>query len=165
MKKQRTYFARLWGKYAIVSGCLGFLLAPSLVFVIPTKVKQWRLQDIRPRALQETIQRGTVVIAAVKKYASEHGGDPPPDLQSLSPRYLKSLPEAGPMAEDGWHYEVSEDAITGGWKLYVNVPQQMSDNSWFSFGDVFAYHPSEKIEKNDYGGVLKRVGRWGYYYE
>src|SRR5690349_5035446 len=100
MRKQPTYFARLWGKHALALGCLGFFLAPFLVFVIPTKVKQWRLQDIRPRALNETIQRGNVVIAAVKKYASEHRGSPPPDLQNLSPRYLKALPEAGPMAED-----------------------------------------------------------------
>jgi hypothetical protein len=165
MRKQRTYFGGLW--LSIVKIILMIVvpfIALVLIFAMPSFVKRWQLRDVRPRALNETMQQGEIVIVAINKYAAEHA-KPPADLKTLLPRYLSKLPEAGPMAEDGWHYAVSEDAITGGWKLRVKVPDEMSDNSWFSFGDVFVYHPSEKYERNDYGGVLKRVGKWGYYYE
>jgi hypothetical protein len=135
-----------------------------LAVTLPTYVKKWNLRDVRPRAMQESMQQGEPIIAAIKKYTKAHG-KPPPNLNTLIPRYLKSLPAAGPMAKDGWHYEVSEEPFKGGWALHVKVPKSMSDNGWLSFGDVFVYHPSERYERYGYGGVLVRNGKWGYYYE
>lgn len=164
-RRKRTFFGNLWSKM-MKATLLPVLFVGGLVsvIVIPTYVKRWQLRDVRPRAMQVTMQQGEPLIAAIKNY-TKADGKPPPDLNTLIPRYLQTLPDAGPMAKDGWHYKVSEETFKGGWALYVKVPQSMSDNSWLSFGDYFVYHPSEHYEKYGYGGGLVRIGTWGYYYE
>ena len=50
------------------------------------------------------------------------------------------------------------------WALFVRVNREYAPNRW-SFGDTFAYHPGGRYPREAYGGILERVGRWGYYHE
>jgi hypothetical protein len=121
-----------------------------------------RVARERAPVLRETTRRAEPVVAAVQAYRAKHGR-PPATLGALVPVYLKTVPAPGPLASGGWYYEVGNRPAAGGWSLYLMVNRRYSDPQ--GFGDVFAYHPSGRYERADYGGVLERVGAWGYYHE
>ena len=127
---------------------------------------QWRYahrERMRSEALPVTVSQAAPVIEAILQYSRDHGA-PPPSLEAVVPRYLKQLPDAGPIAENGWHYTMEEDADAGGWSLLVWVRDEYSPNV-LGFGDRFVFRPSGKYPKYAYGGVLVLFGRWGYYIE
>ena len=109
------------------------------------------------------MQRAAPVIRAVKAYVSDTGR-PPASLQAQVPRYLPRLPAPGDLAQGGWQFQVGRKPRAGGWALWVKVRGKWSPNPW-SFGDVLAFHPSGSYDRSDYGGILERAGRWGYYHE
>ena len=81
------------------------------------------------------------------------------------PRYLKSLPPPGPVADGNWNYATSGGRVPEKWRLWVEVRDEYSPNVLMGFGDAFVFHPSGKYLRSDYGGILSRVGAWGYYVE
>ncbi len=136
---------------------------PPLMLTVPADHNA-RVQQSRSAALLTTMRHAAPLIKAIEQYTADHG-EPPSDLDHLLPRYLSSLPDAGPLAKDGWRYSAGESAPEGAeWSLWVVVRHEYSPRLW-SFGDVFAYHPTGEYPRAAYGGILDRAGRWGYYYE
>jgi hypothetical protein len=121
---------------------------------------------MRDAALPVTMKHAAPIITAIKRYSQEHGR-PPDGLDSLTPGYLSQLPDAGPVAEDGWHYSTDVDEDAGGWTLLVWVRHEYSPNI-FGFGDCFVFRPSGTCPEAGYNGMLLRsssTGGWGYYVE
>jgi hypothetical protein len=118
---------------------------------------------LRAKDLPITIQQAQPIIGAIVRFEKDHG-NPPPDLNSLVPKYVDRLPNPGPVARDQWAYSQEGGYEGKEWSLYVAVRDEYSPNV-FGFGDMFVFHPSGKYEKYAYGGVLMRFGKWGYYVE
>ena len=150
-----------------------------ILFALPLLYIPWRRnhrEQMRARDLPITIKNAEPIIMAIKRYEKEKG-KPPPSLESLIPYYIERIPDAGPVAKNGWHYQTDEDTtkqkagatvsvdkIAEGWALFVWVRDEFSPNVW-GFGDVFVYHPSGKYANQDYGGGLVPFRNWGYYIE
>jgi hypothetical protein len=124
---------------------------------------QCHRESMRAEALPITMAQAAPIIEAIERYCKEHD-TPPPDLNVLIPHYLRQLPEAGPIAEDGWHYSPQTYEDSGGWTLLVRVRDEYSPNL-VGFGDSFVYHSSGNYPRGAYGGMLMPFGRWGYYVE
>lgn len=167
MRKASPYFRRVRHTVA------GWLTLSSCVLLIVGLVtheyiRGFLLRDARSQAMQETMQRGEPIIAAIKRYIVETG-KPPPTLQTLVPRYLKRLPDAGPMAlkiegyEKGWAYQTRRSPDSKLWRLYVQVPHHFSLNL-LSLGDIFVYQSDEQYSPYEFDGTMVRVGKWSYYH-
>jgi hypothetical protein len=122
-----------------------------------------RVERVRPPALRETMQRARPIIGAIHAYTKKHGR-PPDQLDALVPTYLRRLPDTGRLASNGWEYTTDGRREAGAWSLFVEVRDEFSPNVR-GFGDRFVFHPSGKYAHSDYGGILERFGRWGYYVE
>lgn len=119
---------------------------------------------MRARDLPVTVRASAPIIAAIERHARERG-TPPESLQVLVPRYLKSVPPPGPVADSGWMYAVDGGRTHENWRLWVEVRDEYSPNILMGFGDAFVFHPSGQYLRSDYRGILVRVGAWGYYVE
>lgn len=127
--------------------------------------RQWRRErEVRRQAgMRETMARAEPLLAAIRAYEKRHG-KPPENLSDLK---LTVVP-AGPLADErmdtvrGWDYRPSGPA-TESWVLLVWVRRDHTPN--LGFGDCFAFHADQRYPEHLYGGVLERVGAWGYYWE
>lgn len=124
-------------------------------------------QAMRDAELPVTIKQAAPIVAAIERYVQDHG-KPPDTLNSLIPEYLSQLPDAGPVAEDGWHYSTDVDGDAGGWTLLIWVRDDYSPNI-VGFGDRFVFRPSGNYPQSGYEGVLLPSSSssegWGYYVE
>jgi hypothetical protein len=134
-----------------------------LAFMAPYTLHKRKALQLRPKALQITQNRAAPIIQALYAYTSDYER-PPEKLERLRPKYIKRIPDPGPLAYNGWHYRTTSDGFTGGWALYVFVEKRYAPH-WLSFGDVYVYHPSNRYRREAYGGILEPMGRWGYYNE
>jgi hypothetical protein len=124
--------------------------------------RQKHRDQMRDIALPVTIKQAEPIVDAIQRYSKEQGS-PPPSLEALTPRYLQTLPAAGPIAVNGWHYR-KEEPDAGGWSLLVWVREEYSPNL-FGFGDRFVFRSGGRYPTYAYGGVLVPYGKWGYYIE
>lgn len=118
---------------------------------------------LRQAGIRETMARAEPLVAAIRAYEKREG-KPPESLTALR----LTVPPAGAMAEQrldtvqGWDYRTTSHASEH-WALLVWVRRDHTPN--MGFGDCFAYHSDGSYPKHAYGGVLERVGAWGYYWE
>jgi hypothetical protein len=137
----------------------------------------WRQRRVKAAwAARQTELRATqanagALLRAIQRYESEHAR-PPATLTELVPGYLPRLPDPGPVARNGWSYRVGarpdpewEPPPDQPWSLGVQVRSGFCPACGFSFGDYFAYHPTGRYPRAAYGGILERIGGWGYYHE
>jgi hypothetical protein len=134
-----------------------------------------------PKRLTElgtTSANAAPVITALQRYTTKHGA-PPPALKALIPTYLPAFPAPGSAArmdsrvsppfsqgQDGWFYRPQgENQPVGVWVLGIEVRKDFCPRCGFSFGDYFVYQPNGSYPNKAYGGILERVGAWGYYHE
>ena len=163
--KDLTYAYKRSGITAANIAQIALILMFAAVILYVSYLKQMQLTRNRARAneLPLTEQRAVPVIEAIQGYIRQHG-KPPPSLEALLPTFLKSLPYAGTIAKNGWHYTTNEDKQAGGWSLLVWVRNEYSPNI-NGFGDRFVYRPSGQYPPKGYGGILMPVDKWGYYVE
>lgn len=156
--------------------CLLLVLNVLLVAVPPL----WRWDRQRRAAVWQqrlvelayTQRRAAPVIAAIRAHEREHGR-PPADLADLVPRYLRAIPEVGPVGRGTWTYSADPSCWGIGrlgagrsrWLLQVRVRADFDPRNPFSLGDTFVYLPAGDYPREGFGGILDRVGDWGYYQE
>ena len=118
---------------------------------------------MRDKDLPVTVKQAAPIIAAIERYIEDHR-KPPESLASLMPKDLPQLPDAGPVAENGWHYSTDVDEDAGGWTLLIWVRREYSDGP---FTDRFVFRPSGNYPTDGYGGSLlaESSGEWAYYVE
>lgn len=122
-----------------------------------------RLEALRQVGVKETMARATPLIAAIRAYEKREG-KPPESLTALR----LTVPTAGALAEQrldtvqGWDYRTTSPASEH-WTLLVWVRKDHTPN--MGFDDCFVYHSDGSYSKHAYGGVLERIGAWGYYWE
>lgn len=145
------------------------LASLGLAVLVCVSVGGWVRQDRQVRegrrraGMREVIARAEPLLAAIQSYEKRHG-KPPENLGDLKIPVLS----AGPLAEQrmdtvrGWDYRPSSNG-TERWALLVWVRRDQTPN--LGFGDCFAYHADQRYPEHLYGGVLERVGKWGYYWE
>jgi hypothetical protein len=154
----------------IVAGC--FAVSSIVLFVggliTHEYIRGYFLREARYQAMQETMQRGERIITAINRYIQEKG-KPPFTLRMLVPRYLRHLPDAGPMAYNiegyvrGWAYKTGSAPDSKHFRLYVPVPGEYSLNL-LTLGDIFIYQSDEQYSPYDFNGTMERVGKWSYYH-
>ncbi len=143
----------------LLAGCIACILSIPLVFA----ARQKHRNAMREKAMAVTMKQAEPLIEAINRYRKDHG-KPPVSLHALIPRYLTIIPEPGALALNGWHYRANEDAAPGDWEMFVCVRGEYSPNT-LGFGDRFVFLPDGNYPRLGYGGVLERVGKWGYYIE
>jgi len=156
-------------------------LAAVLAIVLWQGIGRWQegRAEGRRELLQATIRSARPVIEAIRRYERERRA-PPPTLDALVPDFLDALPLPGGPAAGGWEYwadvpggrveggrwhRVRLESSAGGWALGIAVRKDFVPRFPYNLGDYFIYHPSGSYPRSAYGGVLERVGDWGYYHE
>lgn len=76
-----------------------------------------------PQLWLPTVARnGDVLVAAIRKYEAREG-HPPPDLESLVPDSIPSLPPTGYPGKGRWRYRVTDES----WTLCATIDEVMMD--------------------------------------
>ncbi len=145
----------------------------ACIAVVCAGLNQLRLSAIEraerklDAAMLDTIQAAEPIVEAIERYEAERLR-PPDSLESLSPRYLRYVPEAATARERQWYYspynkESPEQSGGDRWVLGIEVSNDRSPNR-FGFGDYLVYQPKSNYPAACYGGMLwKRYGKWAYY--
>lgn len=138
----------------------------ALAAFIVSLALSWRQNkraQMRAAVLPVTIKQAQPIIRAIKRYSKERRALPQ-SLFVLMPKYIGQIPDAGPAAKNGWHYQVNTGVESGGWALSIKVRDEYSPNI-VGFGDTFVFHPSGRYPDWAYGGGLIPFDKWGYYVE
>ncbi|MEW5883939.1 MAG: hypothetical protein AB1725_06920 [Armatimonadota bacterium] len=154
-------------------------MVAALVLLVGVCGRREQQASEQREQLQATIRSAAPLIQAIRKY-EELRGAPPPSLDALVPEFLDALPQPAGPAEGGWEYwadvpggrkeggkwhRVQLEPSAGGWALGIAVRKEFRPRFLYNLGDYFLYHPSGHYPRTAYGGVLERVGEWGYYFE
>ena len=121
--------------------------------------------------LAKTANSAKPIIEAI--HAFENANQMPlKSLSELVPRFLASVPMPEGPADGGWYFQSGarggrqaprgKDLVAGKWVLGIAVANTKGP---LQFGDYFVYNPSGQYSDSAYGGVLRKVGDWGYYRE
>lgn len=135
--------------------CLGAVLlgAPLTLLGI-----NWS-ERLRHQAFVELSQRSAPVVTAIQEFVRQRG-QPPTALEDLVPDFLPELPETGLCAYPNYTLLSGEKAQrfeANPWVLMVSVGS-------LDF-DVFLYLPLQNYPAHGFGGVVERMGDWGYVHE
>ena len=145
---------------AIRALVVAVILFPSIIIGI-------RLgEEIRENAFHDLAIRSAPLIQAIEAYSKDHGS-PPPNLTSLIPQYLTSIPGTGMGAYPEYRYELAGatpsyfgyNLYGSDWVLWVETP-----GGGINF-DRFVYLPSQRYPVYDYGGVVQPIEDWAYVHE
>lgn len=164
----------------------GFLVAVIAFIVLPfvVMIRKWRKtalalwlaslcflplvvggflfgKKIRNSAFHELANRSAPFVAAIHKYADDHGS-PPESLDDLVPHYVSEIPETGIMAYPEYRYYVGETAEQyegNPWVLRVSTP-----SGGINF-DEFMYFPLSNYPDHGHGGSFERMNDWAYLHE
>lgn len=128
----------------------GVLLSTGVFFERRRVFYEQRRQD----GIRQTVRAAEPLLDAIHRYEERHQ-KPPESLEALA----LTLPAPSPMARYGWNYQAWET----GWSLAIEVRGDYSPN--YGFGDTLVYRSDGRYESHAYGGVLEKVGKWGYYWE
>lgn len=157
-------------------GAVGLAFIGALCAIRAVGRAQW---ESRKAALLETIESAQPLIDALRQYETAHG-HPPARLDDLVPSFIGQIPSPGGPAHGEWEYWASTpggrieggkwhrvrlDSTAGGWALGIAVRKGFRPVLIYDIGDYFVFHPSGVYPVRAYGGVLERVGSWGYYRE
>jgi hypothetical protein len=140
-------------------------------------------QNERLPELCNTARDAAPIIAAIRKYEKDHGR-PPEKLQELVPLYLPALPPTSNVARSiNWEYILANSQNGNGykgshssnWCLGIRVREDFCSrcygfvdsltHSSVGYEDWFMYYSSRIYPQAAHGGVLEKVGDWGYYHQ
>ncbi|MCW5942330.1 MAG: hypothetical protein KIS66_08870 [Fimbriimonadaceae bacterium] len=132
---------------ALLSGLVAFGLSGyGLRLAASTRREVW----------QAYANRTMPLIAEIRAYERRHGR-PPNSLEDVG---LEGPPAPGAYALRLVVPGSPPDPSDERWRLVVDAGSPPG-----SFGDRFVYQPSGNYPEKGYGGILERMGAWGYYHE
>lgn len=110
--------------------------------------------------VERVVERGEPLVRAIHQFTVQNGR-PPESLDELTPQYLAALPGTGIGTSPEFHYVLGEPARYDGnpWVLLVHPPCLL-----MKF-DSLMYFPLQNYPVLGHGGVIERVGAWGYVHE
>ena len=126
-----------------------------------------RLWQDRLLQLQAAASGAAPLITSIRAFSIKNGR-PPATLAAIP---APPPPPTAVAETPAWSYGVPGQV--GGppttpsdrWALGFRVKRDFCTRCGLSFGDTFVYHSDGVYPKHLYGGVLERVGAWGYYHE
>jgi hypothetical protein len=136
-------------------------LASSVIFIVVCIAVTRIASPVRMAGFEVLAARSETLIAAIKRYESEHD-NPPETLDALVPEYLDRVPDTGMGAYPNYRYLIGERLGpfgTNKWVLVVNTP-----SGGINF-DQFLFLPNGEYQKEVYGSAIERVHEWGYIHE
>ena len=156
-------------------------IAVIILAAITLGLSSWQrrrllIWDERKSELLTFTRNAEPLIGALENYHKEHGSYPD-RLEQLVPQYIAQLPVPSPelcrgsrTRGESWIYQVEPKngecrALDLPYDLAFDVRLGFCRKCMVSFGDVFAYHPTGRYLREAHGGVLERIGKWGYYHE
>lgn len=154
--------------------CCGCALVAALAVLVlygwrAHAIKQW--QTTKRQELLAAVRRVEPLRDSLEAYRTEHG-QYPKKLEELVPGHIAAIPGPGDPFKGEWRYErvASSNEVEDAYDLYVSVPREYTPwlaggGGVLSFDDCFSYRPDGKYERLDHGGVLERIGEWGFYHE
>jgi hypothetical protein len=118
--------------------------------------------------LLTAVSRSESLLRALQAYRADYDVYPA-SLPQLLPGYLQAVPRPGPPFKGDWSYERGPGGSGDPrvFELYVVVPNNYDPlvRGWVHFDDCFAYRSDAQYPPAAHGGVLERIGDWGYYHE
>lgn len=167
--KRRTFW--------IVAGSAAIVVAVAVAGLLSWYLK-WqgeneRAWEERRGELAKVVESAQPIIGALESYRAERGRYPR-QLDRLVPAHLAYLPKPPAFAVRGWEYSVEPACENNGcsadelrYDLWISLSPEfcLVCKGWLRFYDAFVYHPNDVYPKEAHGGVLERVGGWGYYHE
>ena len=133
----------------------------AAIFTFATIVALVLAAPIRMHAFEDLAERSEPLVTAIHAYETKNGV-PPPNLASLVPEFLSTVPPTGMAAYPEYQYFVGEKAASyegNPWVLYIFTPA-----GGINF-DSFMYFPRQNYPDHGYGGSLERVADWVYVHE
>jgi hypothetical protein len=132
------------------------------------RAREWQQQQ-RPELLQAGAN-AEPLIAALRAYRADYG-EAPERLGQLVPQYTTRVPRPASLFQSReWQY--ARAPLPAGdpreFELYAYVPHDycaLQRRSFGHFSDCFVYRSDRTYPADAYGGVLERIGDWGYYHE
>ena len=145
------------------------LLTGVLIWVAATdKERRERAWERRLNQLESVAATAQPAIKAIRAYEAQRGS-PPTSLAAIATTLPP--PSAEVAMKPTWGFgapgtiRTFPTAPSDNWALGIDVRSDFCPRCGVSFGDTFVYHSDGNYPKYLYGGVLERVGDWGYYHE
>ena len=141
------------GATIVLTNCLAFCV--STLFMVSVA------DHVRIAAFADLSARSAPLIEAVTAFETRFG-HPPPDLESLVPSFVKTLPATGMSAYPTYEYVTGEAALeqfADRWALYIDAPNGRVAS------DLLYYIPNERYPEYISRGLVEPVGRWAYVYK
>lgn len=135
------------------------LIAQALVF-LPSFIGGLMLGHVvQHNGIVGVINRGDMIVVAIRKYTSEKGR-PPDSLDELKSQYITTIPTTGYGVFPEFVYVVGNPALYDGnpWVLLATPP-------CVTGFDSLMYFPLQNYPAVGYGGGIERIGTWGYVHE
>lgn len=113
---------------------------------------------VRTKVWTEFAAAAKPLVEAIARHQEETGTFPD-KVQDLVPRWLDRVPRP-PGGRPIELIQKPDDEFGQPWRIRIDAGKTPG-----SFGDWFVFHPTGDYPQSGYGGLLVRMGDWGYYYE
>ncbi len=113
---------------------------------------------VRAKVWTEFTHAAKPLVEAIARH-QEDTGTLPGKVEDLVPRWLDRVPRP-PGGRPIELIQKPDDEFGQPWRIRIDAGKTPG-----SFGDWFVFHPTGDYPQSGYGGLLVRMGDWGYYCE
>lgn len=118
----------------------------------------WQAKVVRVKVWTEFADAAQPLVEAIAQHQKETG-TLPDKVQDLVPQWLDRVPRP-PGGRPIELTQKPDDEYGQPWRIQIDAGKTPG-----SFGDSFVFHPTGDYPRSGYGGLLVKMGDWGYYYE